>query len=105
MTMSHTVYSVRGIEITNYSGYENATTCANYSDRQRLDYQAGSNGPEYCVGWGAAVTMVADASAWSSTRSVKAANFQATPREITTSFGLVEAGTVAQPGALYRRGR
>ncbi|MBV8294241.1 MAG: dihydrodipicolinate reductase, partial [Mycobacterium sp.] len=62
MSMSHKVYSVRGIEITNYSEYP-----AEYDMRdlfgfgQPLDYQGGLKAPGTLRwGWGAAVTMVAE---------------------------------------------
>jgi hypothetical protein len=96
MSMSHKVYSVRGIEITNYSEYP-----AEYDMRelfgfgQPLDYQGGLKMPGVLRwGGGAAVTMVADALGVQLDNIRETCEFQATPREISTAFGLVEAGTV-----------
>jgi hypothetical protein len=96
MSMSHKVYSVRGIEITNYSEYG-----AEYDMRvlfgfgQPLDYQGGLKAPGTLRwGWGAAVTMVADALGVELDDIRETCEFQATPRDISTAFGLVEAGTV-----------
>jgi hypothetical protein len=96
MSMSHKVYSVRGIEITNYSEYG-----AEYDMRelfgfgQPLDYQGGLKAPRTLRwGWGAAVTMVAEALGVELDDIRETCEFQATPRDISTAFGLVEAGTV-----------
>ena len=96
MSMSHRVYSVRGIEITNYSEYP-----AEYDMRelfgfgQPLDYQGGLKMPGTLRwGWGAAVTMVAEALGAELGDIRETCEFQATPRDIPTAFGLVEAGTV-----------
>ena len=100
MSMSHKVYSVRGIEITNYSEYP-----AEYDMRelfgfgQPLDYQGGLKMPGVLRwGWGAAVTMVAEALGVQLDDIRETCEFQATPREISTAFGLVEAGPSAPPG-------
>ncbi len=96
MSMSHKVYSVRGIEITNYSEYP-----AEYDMRelfgfgQPLDYQGGLKiAGTLRWGWGAAVTMVAEALGADLDDIRETCEFQATPRDISTAFGLVEAGTV-----------
>ncbi len=96
MSMSHKVYSVRGIEITNYSDYP-----AEYDMRdlfgfgQPLDYQGGLKAPGTLRwGWGAAVTMVAESLGVELDDIRETCEFQATPRDINTAFGLVEAGTV-----------
>jgi Dihydrodipicolinate reductase, N-terminus len=77
MSMSHNVYSVRGIEITNYSEYG-----AEYDMRelfgfgQPLDYQGGLKVPGTLRwGWGAAVTMSPTHWGSNSTTSAKCANF------------------------------
>jgi hypothetical protein len=96
MSMSHKVYSVRGIEITNYSEYP-----AEYDMRdlfgfgQPLDYQGGLKAPGVLRwGWGAAVTMVADALGVELDDIRETCEFAPTPRAISTAFGPVEAGTV-----------
>lgn len=96
MSMSHKVYSVRGIEITNYSEYG-----AEYDMRdlfgfgQPLDYRGGLKAPGTLRwGWGAAVTMVAEALGVELDGIRETCEFQPTPRDISTAFGLVEAGTV-----------
>lgn len=96
MSMSHKVYSVRGIEITNYCEYP-----AEYDMRelfgfgQPLDYQGGLKmAGTLRWGWGAAVTMVAEALGVDLDNIRETCEFQATPRDISTAFGLVEAGTV-----------
>ena len=63
MTMSHKVYSVRGIEITNYSEYPVEWDVRElFGFGQPLDYQGGLKQPGVLTwGWGAAITMVADA--------------------------------------------
>jgi hypothetical protein len=96
MSMSHKVYSVRGIEITNYSQYPNAYDMRElFGFGQPLDYQGGLKMPGTLRwGWGAAVTMVADALGVELTDIREMCEFQPTPRDISTAFGLVEAGTV-----------
>ena len=63
LSMSHRVYSVRGIEITNYSEYPVEFDVRElFGFGQPLDYQGGLKRPGVLKwGWGAAVTMVADA--------------------------------------------
>ena len=63
MTMSHKVYSVRGIEITDYSRYSVEFDMRElFGFGQPLDYRGGLKSPGVLTwGWGAAVTMVADA--------------------------------------------
>jgi hypothetical protein len=96
MSMSHKVYSVRGIEITNYSEYPNPYDMRElFGFGQSLDYQGGLKAPGTLRwGWGAAVTMVADALGVELDDIRETCEFQATPRDINTAFGLVEAGTV-----------
>ena len=108
MSMCHRFDSVRGIEITNYSEYP-----AEYDMRelfgfgQPLDYEGGLKmAGTLRWGWGAAVTMVAESLGVELEDIRETCEFQATPRDITTAFGLVEAGTVgATGGALHRRRR
>ncbi|MDT5237295.1 MAG: hypothetical protein QOF47_3282, partial [Mycobacterium sp.] len=58
MTMSHKVYSVRGIEITDYSRYPVEFDMRElFGFGQPLDYQGGLKSPGVLTwGWGAAVT-------------------------------------------------
>jgi hypothetical protein len=96
MSMSHKVYSVRGIEITNYSEYGNEYDMRElFGFGQPLDYQGGLKRPGVLRwGWGAAVTMVADALGVQLDEIRESCEFSATPRRLTTAFGVVEAGTV-----------
>jgi hypothetical protein len=96
MSMSHKVYSVRGIEITNYSEYPNPYDMRElFGFGQPLDYDGGLKVPGTLRwGWGAAVTMVGDALGVELDDIREMCEFQATPRDIDTAFGLVEAGTV-----------
>ena len=96
MSMSHKVYSVRGIEITNYSEYPNPYDMRElFGFGQPLDYQGGLKAPGTLRwGWGAAVTMVAEALGVELEDIRETCEFQATPRDIPTAFGLVDAGTV-----------
>ena len=96
MSMSHKVYSVRGIEITNYSEYPNQYDMRElFGFGQPLDYHGGLKVPGTLRwGWGAAVTMVGDALGVELDDIREICEFQATPRDIDTAFGLVKAGTV-----------
>ena len=96
MSMSHKVYSIRGIEITNYSNYANEYDMRElFGFGKTLDYAGGLKTPGVLRwGWGAAVTMVAEALGVTLDEIRETCEFQPTPRHITTGFGLVEAGTV-----------
>ncbi|WP_157900990.1 dihydrodipicolinate reductase [Mycobacterium terramassiliense] len=96
MTMAHRVYSVRGIEITNYSRYANEYDMRElFGFGKPLDYKGGLTTPGVLRwGWGAAVTMVADALGVGLDEIRETCDFLPTPRDIATAFGLVEAGTV-----------
>ena len=96
MSMSHKVYSVRGIEITNYSEYPNPYDMRElFGFGQPLNYAGGLKAPGTLRwGWGAAVTMVGDALGIELDDIRETCEFQATPRDIDTAFGLVRAGTV-----------
>ena len=95
-TMSHKVYSVRGIEITNYSEYGNEYDMRElFGFGKPLHYRGGLKTPGVLRwGWGAAVTMVAEALGVTLDDIRETCEFLPTPRDITTGFGLVEAGTV-----------
>lgn len=102
MTMSHSVYSVRGIEITNYSSYPVEFDVRElFGFGQPLDYQGGLMRPGVLRwGWGAAVTMVADALGVELDEIRETCQFQPTPRDLHTAVGVIEAGTV---GATYAK--
>jgi hypothetical protein len=102
MTMSHKVYSVRGIEITNYSQYPVEFDVRDlFGFGQPLDYAGGLRSPGVLrCGWGAAVTMVADALGVELDEIRETCEFQATPRDLDSAVGIIAAGTV---GATYAR--
>lgn len=102
MTMSHKVYRVRGIEITNYSEYPVQFDVRElFGFGQPLDYQGGLKRPGVLRwGWGAAVTMVAEALGVTLDEIRETCEFQPTPRRLDTACGVIEAGTV---GATYAR--
>ncbi|MDT5184422.1 MAG: hypothetical protein QOI29_2580 [Mycobacterium sp.] len=102
MTMSHKVYSVRGIEITNYSRYSVEFDMRElFGFGQPLDYQGGLKSPGVLTwGWGAAVTMVADALGVQLDEIREECEFLPTPRRLETACGVIEAGTV---GATYAK--
>jgi hypothetical protein len=102
MTMSHSVYSVRGIEISNYSQYPVEFDMRElFGFGQPLDYQGGLKAPGVLRwGWGAAVTMVADALGVELDEIREACEFQPTPRRLETACGVIESGTV---GAIWAK--
>jgi 2,4-diaminopentanoate dehydrogenase len=102
MTMSHTVYSVRGIEISNYSQYPVEFDMREvFGFGQPLDYQGGLKAPGVLRwGWGAAVTMVADALGVELDEIRETCEFQPTPRRLETACGVIEVGTV---GAIWAK--
>jgi hypothetical protein len=102
MTMSHKVYSVRGIEITDYSRYPVEFDMRElFGFGQPLDYQGGLKSPGVLTwGWGAAVTMVADALGVQLEEIREECEFLPTPRRLETACGVIEAGTV---GATYAK--
>jgi hypothetical protein len=102
MTMSHSVYSVRGIEISNYSQYPVEFDMRElFGFGQPLDYQGGLKAPGVLRwGWGAAVTMVADALGVELDEIRETCEFQPTPRRLDTACGVIEKGTV---GAIWAK--
>ena len=102
LTMSHRVFSVRGIEITNYSEYPVEFDVRElFGFGQPLDYQDGLKRPGVLKwGWGAAVTMVAEAMGVELDEIRETCEFLPTPRKLDTACGVIEAGTV---GATYAR--
>jgi hypothetical protein len=101
-SMSSRVYSVRGLEITDYSRdntqYEMREL---FGFGQPLDYQGGLMAPGVIkFGWGAAVTMVAEALGVQLDEIRETCQFAAAPRRLETASGVIEPGTV---GAIWFR--
>lgn len=101
-TMSHTVYSIRGYEITNYSEYPVAFDMRDlFGFGMPMDYQGGLRIPgAITYGWGAAVTMVADALGVELDEIRESCEFQPSPRRLETASGVIEPGAV---GAIWSR--
>jgi hypothetical protein len=101
-SMSSRVYSIRGLEITDYSRdnlvYEMREL---FGFGQPLDYQGGVMMPGVIkFGWGAAVTMVAEALGAQLDEIRESCQFAPAPRRVETASGVVEPGTV---GAIWFR--
>lgn len=93
---------MRGIEITNYSEYPVRWDVRDlFGFGQPLDYQGGLKQPGVLKwGWGAAITMVADALGTEFDEIRETCEFLPTPRDLQTACGLIPAGTV---GATYAK--
>ena len=101
-SMSSRVYSIRGLEITDYSRdnliYEMREL---FGFGQPLDYQGGVMMPGVITfGWGAAVTMVAEALGVQLDEIRESCRFAPAPRRLETASGVIEPGTV---GAIWFR--
>jgi hypothetical protein len=101
-SMSSRVYSIRGLEITDYSRdsliYEMREL---FGFGQPLDYQGGVMIPGVIkFGWGAAVTMVAEALGVQLDDIRESCRFAPAPRRLETASGVIEPGTV---GAIWFR--
>lgn len=101
-SMSHRVFSVRGLEITDYSRditmYEMREL---FGFGQPLDYQGGIMMPGVIkFGWGAAVTMVAESLGVELDEIRETCEFAPSPRRLETASGVIEPGTV---GAVWFR--
>lgn len=96
MTMSHRVTRVRGTEIHDYSRYPVAWDMEElFGFGKPLDYDGGvRRAGTLRVGWGAAVTLVAEALGVSLEGFRERCEFAPAPRRIETAFGVVEAGRV-----------
>ena len=97
MTMSHKVYRVRGTEIYDYSRYPGAWDMRElFGLGQSMSYTGGLKQPGAIrAGWGAAVTMVADALGVEIEAMREVCEFAPAPRRIETATGVIEPGTVA----------
>ena len=101
-SMSSRIYSIRGLEITDYSRdnlvYEMREL---FGFGQPLDYQGGVMMPGVITfGWGAAVTMVAEALGVRLDEIRESCQFAPAPRRLETASGVVETGRV---GAIWFR--
>ena len=101
-SMSSRIYSIRGLEITDYSRdnlvYEMREL---FGFGQPLDYQGGVMMPGVItVGWGAAVTMVGEALGVQLDEIRESCEFAPAPRRLETASGVIEPGTV---GAIWFR--
>jgi hypothetical protein len=101
-SMSSRVYSIRGLEITDYSrdtlDYEMREL---FGFGQPLDYQGGVTLPGVITfGWGAAVTMVAEGLGVTLDEIRESCEFAPAPRRLETGTGVIEEGAV---GAIWFR--
>ena len=101
-SMSSRVYSVRGIEITDYSrdtlDYEMREL---FGFGQPLGYQGGVKMPGIITfGWGAAVTMVAEGLGVQLDEIRESCEFAPAPRRLETGTGVIDEGSV---GAIWFR--
>jgi hypothetical protein len=101
-SMSSRIYSIRGLEITDYSRdnlvYEMREL---FGFGQPLDYQGGVMMPGVITfGWGAAVTMVAEALGAQLDEIRESCQFAPAPRRLETASGVIEPGMV---GAIWFR--
>jgi hypothetical protein len=101
-SMSSRIYSVRGFEITDYSRdnlvYEMREL---FGFGQPLDYQGGVMMPGVIkFGWGAAVTMVAEALGVQLDDIRESCQYAPAPRRLETASGVIEPGTI---GAMWFR--
>jgi hypothetical protein len=101
-SMSSRIYSVRGFEITDYSRdnlvYEMREL---FGFGQPLEYQGGVMMPGVIkFGWGAAVTMVAEALGVQLDDIRESCQYAPAPRRLETASGVIEPGTI---GAMWFR--
>jgi 2,4-diaminopentanoate dehydrogenase len=96
-SMSNRIYSIRGLEITDYSRdntlYEMREL---FGFGQPMDYKGGIMMPGVIkYGWGAAVTMVAEALGVQLDEIRETCEFAPAPRQLETLSGRIEPGAVA----------
>jgi hypothetical protein len=101
-SMSNRVYSVRGLEITDYSRDNTVYEMRElFGFGQPMDYQGGIKMPGVIrFGWGAAVTMVAESLGVELDEICETCEFAPSPRLLQTASGVIEPGTV---GAVWFR--
>ena len=96
-SMSNRIYSIRGLEITDYSRDNTVYEMRElFGFGQPMDYQGGIMVPGVIkYGWGAAVTMVAEALGVQLDEIRETCEFASSPRRLETLSGVIEPGTVA----------
>jgi hypothetical protein len=96
-SMSNRIYSIRGLEITDYSRDNTVYEMRElFGFGQPMDYQGGIMMPGVIkYGWGAAVTMVAEALGVQLDDIRETCEFAPSPRRLETLSGVIEPGTVA----------
>ncbi|MFZ3294423.1 dihydrodipicolinate reductase [Mycobacterium sp.] len=96
-SMSNRIYSIRGLEITDYSRDNTVYEMRElFGFGQPMDYQGGIMMPGVIkYGWGAAVTMVAEALGVQLDEIRETCEFAPSPRRLETLSGVIEPGTVA----------
>ena len=96
-SMSNRIYSIRGLEITDYSRDNTVYEMRElFGFGQPIDYQGGIMMPGVIkYGWGAAVTMVAEALGVQLDEIRETCEFAPSPRRLETLSGPIEPGTVA----------
>ena len=96
-SMSNRIYSIRGLEITDYSRDNTVYEMRElFGFGQPMDYQGGIMMPGVIkYGWGAAVTMVAEALGVQLDEIRETCEFAPSSRRLETLSGVIEPGTVA----------
>ncbi|KAA0108162.1 hypothetical protein [Mycolicibacterium sp. P1-5] len=96
-SMSNRIYSIRGLEITDYSRDNTAYEMRElFGFGQPMNYQGGITMPGVITyGWGAAVTLVAEALGVQLDEIREDHRFAPAPRRLETLSGVIEPGNVA----------
>ncbi|OBG27507.1 hypothetical protein A5764_02810 [Mycobacterium sp. 852002-51057_SCH5723018] len=96
-SMSNRIYSIRGLEITDYSRDNTVYEMRElFGFGQPMDYHGGITLPGVITyGWGAAVTMVAEALGVQLDEIRESYEFAPAPRRLETLSGVIEPGNVA----------
>jgi hypothetical protein len=96
-SMSNRIYSIRGLEITDYSRDNTVYEMRElFGFGQPINYRGGIMMPGVIkYGWGAAVTMVAEALGVQLDEIRESCEFAPSPRRLETLSGVIEPGTVA----------
>jgi 2,4-diaminopentanoate dehydrogenase len=96
-SMSNRIYSIRGLEITDYSRDNTVYEMRElFGFGQPMDYQGGITMPGVITyGWGAAVTMVAESLGVQLDEIRESYEFAPAPRRLETLSGVIEPGNVA----------
>lgn len=96
-SMSNRIYSIRGLEITDYSRDNTVYEMRElFGFGQPMDYDGGITLPGVITyGWGAAVTMVAESLGVQLDEIRESYEFAPAPRRLETLSGVIEPGNVA----------